>query len=177
MMKRSMMWALLSAALAVSATDLGAASRMRWLVATLEPRFEVPAVASPGSGVFIASIDDEAKEIEFSMTFRNLQSTVTQSHIHFAQPNVNGGIVIWLCGTATNPGPAETQTCPQSGTITGTIRAGNVLGVAAQGIAAGDFDKIVDNLRAGLGYANIHTMQSPGGEIRGQLKAQRTSRR
>lgn len=176
-MKRPILWALLSSALAISVTDVGAASKMRWLVTTLEPRFEVPAVASPGSGVFIASVDDDADEIEYSMSFRNLQSPVTQSHIHFAQPSVNGGIVIWLCGTATNPGPAGTQTCPQDGTITGTIRAENVLGIAAQGIPAGDFDRIVENLRAGLGYANIHTTQSPGGEIRGQLKAQRTSRR
>lgn len=176
-MKRPILWALLSTALAFSATDLGAASRLRWLVTTLEPRHEVPSVASPGSGVFMASVDDDAREIEFSMSFKNLQAPVTQSHIHFAQPSVNGGIVIWLCGTATNPGPAGTQTCPQDGTITGTIRPENVLGIAAQGINAGDFDKIVDNLRAGLGYANIHTVASPGGEIRGQLIAQRTSRR
>lgn len=176
-MKRPMLWALLSAALAFSATDLGAASRMRWLAATLESRNEVPAVASPGSGIFLASIDDDAREIEYSLSFKNLQAPVVQSHIHFAQPSVNGAIVIWLCGTATAPGPAGTQPCPQEGTITGTITPETVIAATTQGINAGDFDKVVANLRAGLGYANIHTTQSPAGEIRGQLVARRTSRR
>jgi hypothetical protein len=178
-MKRPILWATLSMALVVAATDIGAANRNRWLAATLEPRQEVPAVASPASGTFLAVLDEDARELEYWLTFEDLQASITQSHIHFAQPNVNGAIVIWLCGTGTGAtqGPAGTQVCPQEGTITGVIRPENVIAATTQGISAGDFDKVIDHLRKGFGYANIHTAQSPGGEIRGQLISRRTSRR
>ena len=38
-----------------------------------------------------------------------------------------------------------------------------------QGIAAGEFEEFVDALRAGVTYANVHTMERMGGEIRAQL--------
>ena len=40
---------------------------------------------------------------------------------------------------------------------------------AAQGIAAGQWDKIVAAMRAGVAYANVHTTNFPQGEIRGQI--------
>jgi hypothetical protein len=97
---------------------------------------------------------------------------VTQAHIHVAQRGVNGSIVIWLCGTTTNPGPAGTQTCPQSGTITGTITAGDVVAASmtSQQLEAGELDEVIAAIRARVAYANVHTDLSPGGEIRGQIR-------
>lgn len=138
--------------------------------ARVEPRNEVPAVSSPARGFFKATIDDSSQAIDYEFTFGGLQANVLQSHIHFAQPNVNGAIVVWLCGTATNPGPAGTQVCPQNGTISGTITPQNILTVTTQGIATGEFDELVAAIRAGLTYVNIHTAQSPGGEMRGQIR-------
>ncbi len=54
-------------------------------------------------------------------------------------------------------------------TVTGTITPANVIGPAAQGIAAGQWDKIVAAMRAGVAYANVHTTNFPQGEIRGQI--------
>ena len=39
----------------------------------------------------------------------------------------------------------------------GTITPDQVLAQTAQGFAAGDFDALVDAIRAGATYANIHT--------------------
>jgi hypothetical protein len=39
-----------------------------------------------------------------------------------------------------------------------------------QGIEAGDLAAIIQMIRAGFGYANIHTPLHQAGEIRGQLK-------
>ncbi len=94
-----------------------------------------------------------------------LQATITQSHIHFAQENVNGGIMVWLCGTGAPgtalAGPAGTQTCPQSGTISGTITTDDVVAIgganAGQQIAAGEFAEFLAALKKELAYANIHT--------------------
>lgn len=145
--------------------------RLQRFSASLHPAHEVPSVSSPAAeGEFSAKLDPNADSIEYSLTFSGLQAPVVQSHIHFAQPDVNGAIIVWLCGTPGTPGPEGTQTCPQSGTITGTITPANIGAAATQGIAVGDFDEFVDAMRDGLAYANIHTTQSPGGEMRGQIR-------
>jgi hypothetical protein len=55
--------------------------------------------------------------------------------------------------------------------VEGTITAANVIAIAAQGVAAGEFAEVVDAIRAGVTYANVHTFPIfTGGEIRGQIK-------
>jgi hypothetical protein len=133
---------------------------------------EVPAVSTAASGNFRAMINPAADAIDYEMIFDGLQGTITQAHIHIAQAGVNGAIVIWICGTPATPGPLGTQTCPQSGLVAGTITAANVLASApTQQIAAGDLDAVIAAIRAGVAYVNVHTSLSPGGEIRGQLRA------
>jgi hypothetical protein len=137
--------------------------------ANLQPENEIPAVSSVAQGRFAAEIDDES--VEYQLSFEGLQGTITQAHIHFGQQFANGGIMVWLCGTATNPGPAGTQVCPQSGTITGTITAENVVATGgAQQIANGEFAEFLAALKKELAYANVHTNLSGSGEIRGQIK-------
>jgi hypothetical protein len=144
------------------------------LVANLNPLHEVPAVSSPGSGRFTALVNGD-ESIDYEISWQDLQAPVTQSHIHFAQPNVNGAVVVWLCGTATNPGPAGTQACPAgtSGTVSGTILPANVIAATTQGISAGDFAEVVRAMGLGVAYANVHSTGSPGGEVRGQIRARR----
>jgi len=81
---------------------------------------------------------------------------------------VAGGISVFLCSNLGN-GPAGTQACPQSGTVTGTLRPVDVIGPDGQGIAPDEFAELVKALRAGVAYANVHSSVWPGGEIRGQL--------
>lgn len=129
---------------------------------------EVPAVSSPGGGSFKAVISRSADEIRYELRYSALQGNVTQSHIHFGQKAVSGGISVFLCSNLGN-GPAGTQVCPPSGTVTGTIRPVDVIGPTGQGIAPGEFAELVKALRAGVAYANVHSSVWPAGEIRGQL--------
>jgi len=132
---------------------------------------EVPAVSTVASGEFKATIAPD-QSIEYELTYSGLQGTVQQAHIHVAQRSVIGSIVIWLCGTATLPGPAGTPTCPQSGTVSRTVTAADVVagGTASQQLAAGELNEVIRAIRAGVAYANVHTNLSPGGEIRGQIR-------
>ena len=138
---------------------------------------EVPAVSTVASGDFEGTISKDDLSMDYTLTFSGLQGTVMQSHIHVAQPSVNGSIVIWLCQTALAPAPAAvsalTPVCPQAGTVTGTITAANVIAgsTASQQLAAGELDEVLAAIRGGVAYANVHTTLSTSGEIRGQLKA------
>ena len=131
---------------------------------------EVPALSTAGGGTFKAALSRSSDEIRYELRFGDLESAATQSHIHFEQRTNNGPIVVFLCSNLPNP-PAGTQACPaEGGTIRGTITPADVgAGAAAAGIAAGEFDELVSAMRSGAAYVNVHTVNRPGGEIRGQL--------
>jgi hypothetical protein len=138
---------------------------------------EPPSVSTTGRGevTIVIAIDDVS--FEYELVFGELAGDVTQAHIHLAQPGVNGGISVWLCGTATNPGPAGTPSCggPKAGMAKGVVMANNVIGPAGQGIEAGEFGELLAAMRAGVTYANVHSTRNTGGEIRGQITPVRVS--
>ena len=166
-------------ALAVAGTAAlaGGPSQLR---AFLHGYEEVPSVSTVADGSFRATVGPSINgALAYRLTYSGLEGSVTQAHIHFGQRGVNGGISVWLCGNATGPGvtpaiipPTGTQPCPAtSGTVEGTIRASDVVGPAAQGIAPGELDELMRAIRAGVTYANVHSTKFPGGEIRGQVRA------
>ena len=133
---------------------------------------EVPAVNSPAAtGTLELSIANNEESVTYTLSYSGLKGAVTQSHIHLGQKSVNGGIMVWLCGTVALPGPAGTPACPiPGGSVSGSFNAGNVIGpVGAQQVTPGDLAAVIDALRNGVAYANVHTSLSPGGEIRGQI--------
>ena len=149
---------------AVSA-DAGSAN----LSARLSGFSEVPPNLTAGSGSFHATV--QGNSLTYKLSFSNLSATATQSHIHFAQSGVNGGVFLFLCGSAATPGPAGTPTCPAAGgTVTRTVTAADLLAVPAQGVAAGDFAGVLRIIRSGDAYVNVHTTTHPAGEIRGQVQ-------
>ena len=140
----------------------------------------IAAVFSTGSGQLKLRINEKAREISYELTYEFPDASdttivgnafVNQAHLHFGQKSTAGGIVVWLC-QGDNVGPAGTPTCPSpSGTVAGVIRPANVLAVAGQGFPSGDegFDALLEALRAGTVYGNVHTDRFGSGEIRGQL--------
>jgi hypothetical protein len=127
------------------------------------------ALSTAATGSFRAVINERAQEITYSLSYDGLTGGITQAHIHFGNRNQSGGISFFLCTNVGN-GPAGTQLCPAApATITGTIRAEHVIGPVGQGIAAGEFAEIVKAMKAGITYANVHSVERPAGEVRGQL--------
>ena len=156
------------AALALAAFPLAAAAET--VRTDLTGYEETPVLSTPGRGDFTARIRAKEQTIEYELRFHDTESEVTQAHIHFGAFSIAGPVVIFLCTNLGN-GPAGTQACPAAGgTITGTITPADVgAGAAAQGIAAGEFAEVLQAIRAGVTYVNVHTVARPGGEIRGQL--------
>ena len=143
------------------------------LRASLSGYQEVPAVSTNAMGEFEARVANDGQSVEWTLVYDGLQGDVQQAHIHFAQKSVNGTIVVWLCGTSGFPGPAGTAPCPgKGGTVSGTITAASVVaGTATQQIAAQELAEVIEAMRAGVAYVNVHSTISPGGEIRGQISA------
>lgn len=138
-------------------------------VARLRGFEEVPATSTPGGGTFTAEISEDGTEIEWELSYFNIEGNVAQAHLHFGQRGVNGGITIFLCTNLGN-GPAGTPACPaKSGTVTGIVTSSDVLAVNAQSLGAGELFSVLRGIRAGVVYANVHTDLLPGGSIRGQL--------
>jgi hypothetical protein len=127
------------------------------------------ALSTTGTASLRLQIDDQAQEINWRLSYADLSATVTQAHVHFGNTQQTGGVSFFFCSNLGN-GPAGTQACPAApATISGTIKAADIVGPVAQGIPAAGFANIVKAIRAGFTYANIHTTAFPAGEIRSQL--------
>jgi hypothetical protein len=130
---------------------------------------ESGAILTQGSGFLELKLDRTNETLTFTLKFENLSSPVTQSHIHFGKEHMAGGVMVFFCSNLATA-PAGTQPCPASGgTVTGTLTAANVLGIAGQNVTAGDFNAITAALLTNTAYANVHTANFPAGEIRGQV--------
>ena len=110
---------------------------------TLSGANEVQPTASVGSGSGLLTVANSV--LTYNVTFTNLLSPATAAHIHGpASPTQNAGVLIPFSA------PAAT-----SGTISGSVALTS--------------QELLDMV-AGLTYANIHTTNYPGGEIRGQIR-------
>ena len=145
--------------------------------AALVPDQEVPAVSSEASGTITLDIDDGEREITYELTFSGL-ADVAQAHIHFAQPGVNGGIVLWLCqgnrDACTRPRNRPARHARRAAPSAASLSSGrNVTANArcnAQQILPASSMKPSRSSRRDSAYANVHTAASGGGEIRGQIR-------
>lgn len=137
---------------------------------------EVPSISTTGNGQFDAVISEDGSRINYVLSYADLEGAVQQSHIHFAQPGVNGGITVFICTNLGN-GPAGTPACPAPpATISGVITAADVspdipatAAARQQGLETGAMGELVAAMRAGFTYINVHSTKWPGGEIRAQI--------
>jgi hypothetical protein len=128
------------------------------------------AIFTPGTGELKLDLDTKTQSIVFELTYSGLTSAVLQSHIHFGKARDSGGIIASFCTNKMN-GPTGTKTCPTpSGTVTGTITAASVVADTGQNVNAGDFSAVLGALESNTAYVNVHTVNFPGGEIRGQIR-------
>lgn len=131
----------------------------RTMTASLSGDAQVPALASDGSGFATFHANATESEVDYRLYVNDLDD-VTQAHIHLAGPDANGPVVVFLFGFA-DPSVASDGLLAE-GTLT-----------EADLIAGGDFDgsmgQLLDQLRSGNAYVNVHTEANPPGEIRGQI--------
>jgi hypothetical protein len=133
--------------------------------ATMTTAAEVPTPtvgATPGSGTFTAVLDTVTNVMTYDLTFTGLTSNVNNGHIHGpADPGVIAGAVL---NFNTLPGNQFSF-----GATSGTGHGTALLTSATTFTATVNGDSLKKLLFAGKAYANIHTVNNTGGEIRGQI--------
>jgi hypothetical protein len=127
--------------------------------ATLSGINEVPPVTTAASGTATFTVNEG--QIEDTVEVTGIVNALV-AHIHTGREGQNGPVRLDLCGTG----------APQPPCISGS----GVLATGTNGTTVGDppitFDELVEAIRSDSAYANVHTEQNPGGEIRGQIVPQ-----
>ncbi len=131
---------------------------------------EVPVRVTNAQGQAIFQLSKDGTALSYRLIVANIENVV-QAHIHLGQPGVNGNIVVFLFGLVA-AGGGRTDGVLAEGTITS---ANLINDLAGQPLSA-----LVEEMRAGNAYVNVHTNDGvggintgpgdfPGGEIRGQI--------
>ncbi len=124
--------------------------------ATLSGAEEVPPVNTVAMGDATFNVGEGS--ISFTLNVSNV-TNATAAHIHAAAKGVNGPVVVPLFS-----GPVK------QGEFTGVLAEGTITKANLAGLLAGmELGALVDMMNAGGAYVNVHTTQSPGGEMRGQI--------
>jgi hypothetical protein len=112
-------------------------------------------------------VEKDLSSFRFRLIVRN-GNDVTQAHLHCGRPGQNGPVVVFL--SALNPEGQDVNGLLAHGTRRnehiepGAAACEELIGRPINNIAslaAAAFD--------GLIYANVHTIENPAGEVRGQL--------
>jgi hypothetical protein len=156
----------LTVALMLALTSAAVAASLRNFVAPMDADQEVadPPVISDATGVATFQLSQDGTELSYRVNVGNIEN-VTQAHIHWGPRGVNGPIIVWLY-----PDGPPLQLIPgrSSGTLaTGTITDDRVLDGVVDGVET--VEDLVREILAGNAYVNVHTLQFPPGEIRGQI--------
>jgi CHRD domain-containing protein len=154
-MKRMIVIGLLAlGALALPATATAAPARTNLFIAHLIGDQETPPNASAAQGQAVMHLNANGT-VSYKLNAANI-TNVTMAHIHVARRGVAGPIRQWLYPESGPP--------PQ-------LRPGRSAGTLAEGTFT-PTPELLAAIQSGNAYVNVHTLQYPGGEIRGQLRAQ-----
>lgn len=146
---------------------------------------------STAQGQAIVQIARDGDSFAYKLIASNIENVV-QAHIHCAPAGVNGPIVVWLypskTATAALTGPTGRHdgvlmqdTIEPANVRTFTANTGNNAACPLAAAGAPTFAEILDKIRSGNAYVNVHTNDGvaptntgpgdfPGGEVRGQFK-------
>lgn len=145
-----------------------ALERMFWVFeggdefgAHLIGREEVPPVMTDASAVALFALNRNGT-LSYELRATAPIQDATQAHIHLGAHRQNGPVVLFLFGLT-----APTDFRPGDLIAAGTVDDADV--IARPGFTP-TIANLVERIRQGRAYANLHTVAFPGGEIRGQVR-------
>jgi hypothetical protein len=155
-MFKVMLFAIFTMLLTVS---LGMAAGHGAFKAKLSGKEVVPAVETKTKGEADFKLSKDGKELIYSLKVKDIEN-VTAAHIHSGMMGVNGGPVAGLFA-----GPKK------EGKFSGELAKGTITEKGLVGPLAGKtIADLVEMIKSGGAYVNVHTDKYPDGEVRGQIK-------
>ena len=145
---------------------------------------EVPPRATKAQGQAIFRVNEDGTRVDFRLIASNIDNAF-MAHIHCGRAGTNGPIRMWLfpvpaSGILGPTGSGPIRLGPQNGVL--SAHWFNPAGVTcpAANVGRPTDMPLLDAIRAGLTYVNVHTSDGvdpgntgpgdfPGGEIRGQI--------
>jgi len=145
-------------------TTIFAQQNMNRFTANLSGSNEVPPMTTAGSGIAIFQLLPVGHNliISYQLNLKNMNG-VTGAYIHSGKQGENGPVVAGLF----NP----SMSGPPTGAINGQLTKGTLTSSGLTGPLAGELSisALVNMIRSGGAYVNVHTTQNKNGEVRGQI--------
>ncbi|MGB9956353.1 PQQ-dependent sugar dehydrogenase [Haloferax prahovense] len=136
---------------------IASATGARQFRAHLSGDEEVPPVETNAQGQATVAFDDDRTEFDYTLLVANVDDVVA-AHIHCAPDGVNGPVGVTLF----EGGPVSPDGVLAEATVTEPD--------ADNGCGWESIADVYDAVQRGEAYVNVHTLGTPSGEIRGQLR-------
>src|SRR5215831_2704608 len=142
-------------------------------IADLSGANENPPTMSNGTGLATVVLDPTAQTLQVTATFSDLTSNTTAAHIHCCQamPGTNENVGVATTVPAFPGFPLDVTSGHSHSEVFDLTQPliYNPAFVMMQGGLAQAAAALIAGIEGGLTYFNIHTVNNPGGEIRGEL--------
>lgn len=124
---------------------------------------EVPPVITDTSGDFRLAYDDFEGTATYRIRLRD-GTRVFMAHIHCGVAGNNGPIVVWLAGRpATGAWEVDGKWIDNAAFTDADVISSS---------CGTNLAELIEAIRNGGAYVNVHTEANPGGEVRGQIRPQ-----
>jgi len=134
-------------------------------IATLSGAQEVPPEDTLARGQAVVHVNADLSELEFQLVISRLAG-VTQAHIHCGPAGANGPVSVFLFGFV-----------PDGVDVSGFLAADGITDADVMSLpdssacpgGVSNLADLIEHMRNGNAYVNVHTLAHPSGEVRGQL--------
>jgi hypothetical protein len=159
-MKKVTLLSLILVLALIAVTGTVSASGKRTFTAHLTA--EAPGVETQAVGQAIFKVSRDGQSVDYKIIVAQLDD-ITMAHIHWKPGGGDAPPVVWLLPSGPPPTliPGTTNGILVQGTFTAADFVGNLAGQSVSDLLA--------IFRSGESYVNVHTVEYPGGEIRGDI--------
>src|SRR5690606_25066589 len=114
-----------------------------------------------GAGYVSVTLSEDGSSLDYRL-YANGLVDMTMAHIHVGAEGENGPPLVFLFGPADPPMTSDGLLAED------TIVEADLIPV--EGVFDGTMAQLIELIRSGNTYVNVHTAANPAGEIRGQLE-------
>jgi CHRD domain len=130
--------------------------------AALSGKQQAPPIDTPAHGAATFTLSESGKSLTYRLWVADIDN-VSMAHIHIGPQGQEGPVAVWLY-------PSKPPAVVKEGKFTGVLARGTITAAQLIGPLKGKtIADLVDDIKAGNAYVNVHTTAHPAGEIRGQI--------